>query len=53
MDYAAMYRQAMTEGRTDQAHSIVVSATQAAHAGGVTPEELKALVDEVKANPCA
>ncbi|MEU6449615.1 hypothetical protein [Streptomyces sp. NPDC046979] len=52
MDYAAMYRQAMTEGRKDQAHTIVVSASQAAQAGGLTPEELSALVDEVKANPC-
>ncbi|MFJ3665054.1 hypothetical protein ACIPSE_01220 [Streptomyces sp. NPDC090106] len=53
MDYAAMYRQAMADGATDYAHSIVVSATQAAEAGGVSPEELSALVAEVKENPCA
>ncbi|MFE6627364.1 hypothetical protein ACFVNB_08970 [Streptomyces rochei] len=49
MDYAAMYRQAMTEGRTDQAHTIVLSANQAAQAEGLTPEELSALVTEIKA----
>ncbi|MDC2953370.1 hypothetical protein PO587_02750 [Streptomyces gilvifuscus] len=53
MDYAAQYRQAMEDGATDYAHSIVVSATQAAEAGGVTAEELSALVAEIKANPCA
>ncbi|MFJ9353742.1 hypothetical protein [Streptomyces mirabilis] len=53
MDYALMYRTAMEEGATDRAHSIVVSASQAAQAGGVSPEDLAALVEEVKANPCA
>ncbi|BAC73241.1 MULTISPECIES: hypothetical protein [Streptomyces] len=50
MDYAAMYRQAMADGSTDYAHTIVVSATQAAEAGGVSPEELRDLVNEIKAH---
>jgi hypothetical protein len=53
MDDAAQYRQAIEDGATDYAHTIVVSATQAAEAGGVSPEDLRALVDEIKANPCA
>ncbi|MFD4523272.1 hypothetical protein ACFWP7_04920 [Streptomyces sp. NPDC058470] len=53
MDYAAQYRQAMADGATDYAHSIVISATEAAKAEAVTAEELSALVAEIKANPCA
>ncbi|MFI1409395.1 hypothetical protein ACH4Y0_05615 [Streptomyces sp. NPDC020707] len=52
MDYAAMYRQAMVDGSTDYARSIVISATAAAEAGAVEPEDLRALVEEIKANPC-
>ncbi|MDX3712750.1 hypothetical protein PV733_28185 [Streptomyces europaeiscabiei] len=50
MDYAAMYRQAMADGATDYAQTIVVSASQAAQAGALSPEELTALVAEVKAH---
>ncbi|MFJ6392884.1 hypothetical protein ACIQJT_35415 [Streptomyces sp. NPDC091972] len=50
MGYAAQYRQAMEDGATDSAHSIVVSAAQAAEAGGVSPEALRAFVDEMKEN---
>ncbi|WP_188114336.1 hypothetical protein [Streptomyces apricus] len=53
MDYAAMYRQAMADGSTDYAHSIVVSASQAAEAGALEPDELSALVEEIQANPFA
>ncbi|MFE7029464.1 hypothetical protein ACFU9Y_04075 [Streptomyces sp. NPDC057621] len=52
MDYAAMYRQAMADGSNDYARTIVVSATQAAQAGGVEPEDLRALVEAIKADPC-
>ncbi|MFE7762956.1 hypothetical protein [Streptomyces sp. NPDC057438] len=50
MDYAAMYRQAMADGATDYAQTIVVSASQAAQAGAITPEDVAALVAEVKAH---
>lgn len=53
MDYAAMYRQAMADGATDYAHTIVVSAGQAAEAGALSSEELSALVEEIQANPFA
>ncbi|MFE4991409.1 hypothetical protein ACFRH4_08665 [Streptomyces mirabilis] len=51
MDYAAMYRQAMADGATDYAMTIVTSARQAAEAEAITPEDIAALVAEVKANP--
>jgi hypothetical protein len=50
MDYAAMYRQAMADGATDYAQTIITSARQAAEAGAIEPEEVAALVAEVKAN---
>ncbi|MFJ8507720.1 hypothetical protein [Streptomyces avermitilis] len=51
MDYAAMYRQAMADGATDYARSIITSAVQAAQAEVISPEQLSELVDEVNANP--
>ncbi|WP_413757192.1 hypothetical protein [Streptomyces sp. MMBL 11-3] len=53
MDYAALYKTAMESGSTDYAHSIVVSATAAAEAGAVEPEDLRALVEAIKEDPCA
>ncbi|MFI1727558.1 hypothetical protein [Streptomyces sp. NPDC020489] len=48
MDYTALYRQAMADGATDYAQTIVTCAVQAAQAGAITPKDVAALVAEVK-----
>ncbi|MFD8072174.1 hypothetical protein ACFV3E_05925 [Streptomyces sp. NPDC059718] len=41
----------MTDGATDYAQTIVVSAMSAAQTGAMSPEGLHTFVEEVKANP--
>ncbi|MEV1096469.1 hypothetical protein AB0I87_13490 [Streptomyces sp. NPDC049952] len=49
MSYTVLYRQAMSEGNTDRAHTVLTSAIEAARSGAINEEELAELVAEVKA----
>ncbi|SFD14001.1 hypothetical protein [Streptomyces aidingensis] len=50
-DYLAQYRQAITDGNHDFARTILTTAVSAAQAGAIGPHQIRALVEEAKANP--